>query len=54
MKFNSTPSQVLSNSIEKRFSENGEHDDSRIFKIEKYIKNKYDEVSLDHLRQKSN
>ena len=32
----STPSQILSNSIEKLSSKNGEHDDSYILKIEKY------------------
>ena len=48
----STPSQIFSNSTEKHFSKNGEHDDSHILKIEKYIKDKYDEVALDHLRQK--
>ena len=48
----STPSQIFSNSTEKHSSKNGEHDDSHILKIEKYIKDKYDEVALDHLRQK--
>ena len=48
----STPSQIFSNSTEKHSSKNGEHDDSHIIKIEKYIKDKYDEVALDHLRQK--
>ena len=48
----STPSQIFSNSTEKHSSKNGEHDDSHILKIEKYIKDKYDEEALDHLRQK--
>ena len=48
----STPSQIFSISTEKHSSENGEHDDFHILKIEKYIKNKYDDVALDHLRQK--
>ena len=48
----STPSQIFSNSTEKHSSKNDEHDDSHILKIEKYIKDKYDEVALDHLRQK--
>ena len=48
----STPSQIFSNSAEKHSSKNGEHDDSHIIKIEKYIKDKYDEVALDYLRQK--
>ena len=48
----STPSQIFSNSTEKHSSKNGEHDDSHILKIEKYIKDKYDEVALDHLRLK--
>ena len=48
----STPSQIFSNSTEKHSSKNGEHDDSHILKIEKYIKDKYDEVALNHLRQK--
>ena len=46
----STPSQIFSNSTEKHSSKNGEHDDSHILKIEKYIKDKHDEVALDHLR----
>ena len=49
----STPSQIFSNTTEKHSSKNGEHDDSHILKIEKYIKDKYDEVALDHLRQKN-
>ena len=50
----STPSQIFSNSTEKRASKNGEHDDSHILKIEKiYVKDKYDKVALDHFRQKS-
>ena len=48
----STHSQIFSNSTEKRSSKNGEHDDSHILKIEKYTKDKYDEVALYHLRQK--
>ena len=36
----STTSQIFSNSSEKHSSENGEHDDSHILKIEKYIKDK--------------
>ena len=48
----STPSQVVSNSTKKHSSKNGKHDDSHVLKIEKYIKDKYDEVALDHLRQK--
>ena len=46
----STPSQIFSNSAEKHSSKNGEHDDSLIIKIEKCIKDKYDEVALDYLR----
>ena len=48
----STPSQIFSNSTEKHSFKNGEHGDSHILKIEKYIKDKYDEVALGHLRQK--
>ena len=48
----SNPSQMFSNSTEKHCSKNGKHDDSHILKIEKCIKDKYDEVALDHLRQK--
>ena len=48
----STPSQIFSNSTKKYSSKNGEHDYSHILKIEKDIKDKYDEVALDHLRQK--
>ena len=36
----STPSQVFSNSTEKHSPKNGEHGDSHILKIEKYIKDK--------------
>ena len=46
----STPSQIFSNNTEKHSSKNGKHDDSHILKIEKYIKDKYDEVALGHLR----
>ena len=49
----STPTQIFSNSSEKHSSKNGEHGDSHILKIEKYIKGKCDEVALDHLRQKT-
>ena len=48
----STPSQIFSNSTEKHSCKYGEHDDSHISKIGKYIKVKYDEMALDHLRQK--
>ena len=48
----STPSQIFSNSTEKHSSKNGEHDDSHILKIEKYIKDIYDEVALNHFRRK--
>ena len=48
----STPWKIFSNSTEKHSSKNVEHDDSQILKIENYIKEKYDEVTLDHLRQK--
>ena len=37
----STPSQIFSNGTEKHSSKNGEHDDSHILKIEKYIEDKY-------------
>ena len=46
----STPSEVFSNSIEKQSSKNGKHDNFHILNIEKYIKDKYDEVALDHVR----
>ena len=46
----STPSEVFSNSIEKQSSKNGKHDNFQILNIEKYIKDKYDEVALDHVR----
>ena len=48
----STPSQIFSNSTKKYSSKNDEHDYSHILKIEKDIKDKYDEVALDNLRQK--
>ena len=48
----STPSQIASSSTKKHCSKNGKHDDSHILKIEKYIKGKYDELALDHLKQK--
>ena len=48
----STPSQIFSNSTEKYYSKNGQHDDSHVLKIEKHIKDKYDEVALNYLRQK--
>ena len=46
----STPSQIFSNSTDKHSSINGKHDDSHILKIENFIKDKYEEVALDHLR----
>ena len=47
-----TSLRILSISIKKNSSINGEHDDSQTLKTEKYIKDKYNEVPPDHLRQR--